>query len=139
MTNWEYSITVKTIIAICIIIAIFGFILPHWSNNRTKNIKPTTYYLKSLNLDKEIEGNFFLGSGRISGEAYYYYYQINADKSYSLNKIKAISTGRTTVKIIETSIDGPKISITHNKWNSTYIYVFYIPINSIKENYNVSI
>lgn len=43
----------------------------------------------SLDLESVIKGSFFLGCGHIGGKDYYYYYKIESDGAYTLQKAPA--------------------------------------------------
>jgi len=112
------------------------------------NFPHETYVNKSTELvslgdNTTLEGNFFLGTGSIDDEMYYFYYQKDGD-GYSFGKTKAAKA------VIYYSEDAPRIDDISCERLSRWSWVFdpvgcdllydmrdriYVPEGTIKENY----
>jgi len=107
--------------------------------------------ITSLDLGQVTEGSFFLGSGSIDGETYYYYYKYESDGGFTLqkaptkfSKIYMDSTPENSHVVISNGDVNP--TQCRNDWSDDLCrkeawviqknYVFHIPKGSIKRDYN---
>lgn len=91
------------------IIAISVGIYIHIEKNNTpyNEVEIHDSEIISIKRDKDMEGDFFLGSGQINSENYYYFYE-NTNYGVKLGKIKTENT-----YIIETDERSPEIVSVH--------------------------
>lgn len=106
------------------------------------DVKP----LYALKDNSNISGSFFLGTGSIDEDDYYYYITREEGKGYSVNKR---STGGFTyleyLSAEDCEYDEPCLVYYHDEWENKVLrffawspinwYTFYIPEGSIIENY----
>ena len=108
-----------------------------------ENILIETIQIRALGNDKNIEGSFFLGSGNISGNLKYTYLE-EKDGGVKLEQISADNT------IVFEGNNKPRIEVYCEKYTNGFVnklglftgfvkYKIYIPENSIKYDYNVSV
>lgn len=107
--------------------------------NSLKNIKwlgteKVVYEIKSLKSEVSTSGSFFLGTGHIKTEAYYFFY-VEYDKGY---KIEKIGTSITYINELEESnYDIPVLTNKKNKCELDDYYVIYIPRDYIIFDFNI--
>lgn len=97
--------------------------------------------LKTIGIDEELHGSFFLGCGSIhSDESFIYISEVDG-VGYKVQEVDI-----DKCYIIEENIEQPYLEIQKIQWldwvlkdNNFERYVFHIPPNSIKENYEVDI
>lgn len=93
--------------------------------------------LISLNLDGKTSGSFFLGTGTIDNDFYYFYYAKDKDGFITFNKRYATSYN-TRISYIDTSATiKPYVENCVNL--AERIVTFYIPRNTIKSEYNLNL
>ena len=98
----------------------------------------------ALSDNNNIEGCFFLGTGYVDSETYYYYLTENEDGGKKFAKIKA-----DNAILYDNEKENPRVEITHarsSSWIANFffitdqdIYSIYIPEGSIKYNFNVDL
>ncbi|NFH75761.1 hypothetical protein [Clostridium botulinum] len=141
----EYILaTIKGFIMGCLInfilmILIFFMINIHASK---KEVIDTTVFIKAIKDNQSINGNFFLGSGNINGEIYYYYMTCKDDNT-QIKKIK----NNDNVYMIENNIEKPKIIFYKKEFVNPKLkdmpclgtgkIKIYIPKGTLKMNYNI--
>lgn len=141
----EYILaTIKGFIIGCLInfilmLLMFFMINIHASK---KEVIDTTIFIKAIKDNKSSNGNFFLGSGNINGEIYYYYMTCKDDNT----QIKKIENN-DNVYMIENNIEKPKIIFYKKEFvNPKFKYMpclgagkvkIYIPKGALKMNYNI--
>ena len=89
-------------------------------------------------------GGFFLGSGSLKDDMYYYYLTKNEDGTKEMHKVR--SEG---VKINDSEKENPRIVIEYKQNSNPVVrfffftyrteHIIYIPPNSIKYNYNIDL
>ena len=98
----------------------------------------------ALSDNSDIDGSFFLGSGYVKEDMYYYYLVKNDDGSKEMHKIAATGT-----PVDDSETENPRI-VTEYKRNSNPVVRFffftyqeshkiYIPPKSIKYSYNIDL
>lgn len=98
----------------------------------------------ALSDNSNLDGSFFLGSGYVKEDMYYYYLTENDDGSKTMYKIPATGT-----PVDDTEAENPRI-VTEYKRNSNPVVRFffctynethkiYIPPKSIKYSYNIDL
>jgi len=97
---------------------------PEWYESEIVEVQYDHIY--SLKLNNEVSGHFFLGSGKVGTDSYYYFYIKNSHDAYQLTKVKA--DGSVYLK----ESDGiPKV-VERKDANSTEIYtLIYVPIGTV--------
>ena len=100
----------------------------------------STQSLKAIGIDEDLHGSFFLGCGSINSEDKFIYIAKVDNLGYKIQEIDI-----DNCYIIEEDIEQPYLEISNVKWRDWVIkffenrYIFHIPPNSIKENYEVNI
>ena len=100
----------------------------------------STQPLKAIGIDEDLHGSFFLGCGSINSEDKFIYIAKVDNLGYKIQEIDI-----DNCYIIEEDIEQPYLEISNVKWRDWVIkffenrYIFHIPPNSIKENYEVNI
>lgn len=100
----------------------------------------STQPLKAIGIDEDLHGSFFLGCGSIDSENKFIYIAKVDNLGYKIQEIDI-----NKCYIVEEDIEQPYLEISNVKWrdwvamSSKNIYIFHIPPNSIKENYEVDI
>lgn len=142
---WQYILaTIRGLIMGCLInfismLLMFFMINIHASK---KEVIDTTIFIKAIKDNQSSNGNFFLGSGNINGEIYYYYMTCKDDNT-QIKKIK----NNDDVYIIETNSEKPKIVFYKKEFVNPHFkdimpfynekIKIYIPKGSLKTNYNI--
>lgn len=106
------------------------------------DVKP----LYALKDNSNISGSFFLGTGSVDEDNYYYYITREEGKGYSVNKMAA--GGYTYLEYLSAEgceYDEPCLVYYHDEWENKVLrffawspinwHTFYIPEGSIIENY----
>ena len=99
----------------------------------------STQPLKAIGIDEDLHGSFFLGCGSINSEDKFIYIAKVDNLGYKIQEVDI-----DNCYIVEEDIEQPYLEISNIKWRdwvvtSTGRYIFHIPLNSIKENYEVNI
>lgn len=163
-----YEIPICVFGALLIITVVLPLLIMFFSTTTTSKMVVkedifTPIVALSLSSSQE-KGNFFLGTGNISGESYYYFY-VKDNNKYRLNKVKAEETDivedsnprvekKTTVKMNKNTPGGLErflgVSVTDTNWAEEPIslfseqtvveeYTLYIPKGSIKEEFSADL
>ena len=97
---------------------------PEWYESEIVEVQYDHIY--SLKLNNEVSGHFFLGSGKVGTDSYYYFYIKNDHDAYQLTKVKA--DGNVYLK---ESNDIPKVEERKDA-KSTEIYtLIYVPVGTV--------
>jgi hypothetical protein len=131
---------------LCIVFLILDPVLRIKDINITEDV---AYEIYSINDNIELNGRFTLGTGRIEGIDYYYFYK-NTKNGYKVSKIEA-----TSVYIQETDKRKPQLTYKYHKyiypdWYKKYfilnpnphdqeIITIYVPKNTIKQRYTLDL
>lgn len=109
----EDTITKKSIISFVVILALsLGISIPLETKCYYSQYENVVYEIKSLKSEVGASGKFFLGSGHIETRAYYFFY-VEYDKGYTIEKIP---TSRTYITALEESeYDAPVLTNKKNK------------------------
>ena len=100
----------------------------------------STQPLKAISTDENLHSSFFLGCGSINSEDKFIYIAKVDNLGYKIQEVDI-----DNCYIIEEDIEQPYLEISNVKWRdwvTKYFenrYIFHIPPNSIKENYEVNI
>ena len=99
----------------------------------------STQPLKAIGIDEDLHGRFFLGCGSINSEDKFIYIAKVDNLGYKIQEVDI-----DKCYIIEENIEQPYLEISKIKWRDWVVtskdrYIFHIPPNSIKENYEVNI
>ena len=100
----------------------------------------STQPLKAIGIDEDLHGSFFLGCGSINSEDKFIYIAKVDNLGYKIQEVDI-----DDCYIVEENIEQPYLEISNIKWRDWVIkffdnrYIFHIPPNSIKENYEVNI
>ena len=100
----------------------------------------STQPLKAIGIDEDLHGSFFLGCGSINSEDKFIYIAKVDNLGYKIQEVDI-----DNCYIVEEDIEQPYLEISNVKWRDWVIkffenrYIFHIPPNSIKENYEVNI
>ena len=100
----------------------------------------STQPLKAIDIDEDLHGSFFLGCGSINSEDKLIYIAKVDNLGYKIQEVDI-----DNCYIVEEDIEQPYLEISNVKWRDWVIkffdnrYIFHIPPNSIKENYEVNI
>lgn len=100
----------------------------------------STQPLKAIGTDEDLHGSFFLGCGSIDSEDKFIYITKVDNLGYKVQEVDI-----DNCYIVEEDIEQPYLEISNIKWRdwvATFFedrYIFHIPPNSIKENYEVDI
>ena len=100
----------------------------------------STQPLKAIGIDEDLHGSFFLGCGSINSEDKFIYIAKVDNLGYKVQEVDI-----DDCYIVEEDIEQPYLEISNVKWRDWVIkffdnrYIFHIPPNSIKENYEVNI
>ena len=100
----------------------------------------STQPLKAIGIDENLHSSFFLGCGSINSEGKFIYIAKVDNLGYKIQEVDI-----DNCYIIEEDIEQPYLEISNVKWRdwvTKYFenrYIFHIPPNSIKENYEVNI
>ena len=146
-TNQEESFIIKIILGSGL--SILGFLLSFMIIAFITDIVATfkgdyttisTQPLKAIGIDEDLHGSFFLGCGSINSEDKFIYIAKVDNLGYKIQEIDI-----DNCYIVEEDIEQPYLEISNVKWRDWVIkffenrYIFHIPPNSIKENYEVNI
>lgn len=98
-----------------------------------------TQPLKAIGIDEDLHGSFFLGCGSINSEDKFIYIAKVDNLGYKIQEVDI-----DNCYIVEEDIEQPYLEISNIKWRDWVVtskdrYIFHIPPNSIKENYEVNI
>ena len=98
----------------------------------------------ALSDNSNLNGSFFLGSGYVEENMYYYYLTENNDGSKTMRKISAMGT-----PVDDTETENPRIVTEYTRNSSPVVRFFfftynethkiYIPPKSIKYSYNIDL
>lgn len=100
----------------------------------------STQPLKAIGTDEDLHGSFFLGCGSIDSEDKFIYIAKVDNLGYKVQEVDI-----DNCYIVEEDIEQPYLEISNIKWRDWVVtsfedrYIFHIPPNSIKENYEVDI
>lgn len=99
----------------------------------------STQPLKAIGIDEDLQGSFFLGCGSINSEDKFIYIVKVDNLGYKVQEVDI-----DDCYIVEENIEQPYLEISNIKWRDWVVtsndrYIFHIPPNSIKENYEVNI
>lgn len=100
----------------------------------------STQPLKAIGTDEDLHGSFFLGCGSIDSEDKFIYITKVDNLGYKVQEVDI-----DNCYIVEEDIEQPYLEISNIKWRDWVAtsfedrYIFHIPPNSIKENYEVDI
>ena len=99
----------------------------------------STQPLKAIGIDEDLHGSFFLGCGSINSEDKFIYIVKVDNLGYKVQEVDI-----DDCYIVEENIEQPYLEISNIKWRDWVVtshdrYIFHIPPNSIKENYEVNI
>ena len=146
-TNQEESFIIKIILGSGL--SILGFLLSFMIIAFITDIIATfkgdyttisTQPLKAIGIDEDLHGSFFLGCGSINSEDKFIYIAKVDNLGYKIQEVDI-----DDCYIVEEDIEQPYLEISNVKWRDWVIkffenrYIFHIPPNSIKENYEVNI
>jgi hypothetical protein len=109
----------KLFLLACILLCIFA-------TSCSEKPKEHTYNLLSLDLQNSLEGQFFLGSGMINNDSYFFFYTEDEHGLCQLNKVY--------YRYLSFYQDGGKTAT----YTIEYVWVLHIPKNSIKENFKLN-
>jgi len=97
---------------------------PEWYESEIIEVQYDHIY--SLRLNNEVSGHFFLGSGKVGSDSYYYFYIKNDHDAYQLTKVKADGS-----VYLKESNETPKVEERKDA-KSTEIYtLIYVPIGTV--------
>jgi len=97
---------------------------PEWYESEIIEVQYDHIY--SLKLNNEVSGHFFLGSGKVGSDSYYYFYIKNDHDAYQLTKVKADGS-----VYLKESNETPKVEERKDA-KSTEIYtLIYVPIGTV--------
>ena len=119
---------------------IIGFIINLIAAFQGDYITISTQPLKAIGTDEDLHGRFFLGCGSINSENKFIYIAKVDNLGYKVQEVDI-----DNCYIIKEDIEQPYLEISNIKWRDWVIgsfenrYIFHIPPNSIKENYEVNI
>lgn len=142
----EEGFIIKTIFSSAIFILgfllsfmIIAFIINMIAAFQGNYVTISTQPLKAIGIDEDLHGSFFLGCGSINSEDKFIYITKVDNLGYKVQEVDI-----DKCYIIEENIEQPYLEISKIKWRdwvvtSTGRYIFHIPPNSIKENYEVNI
>lgn len=131
----EDTITKKSIIVFIVILALsLGIGIPLETKCYNSQYENIVYEIKSLKSEVGSSGSFFLGSGHIEARAYYFFY-VEYDKGYTIEKIPTSSTYITALE--ESEYDAPVLTKKKNKGEWCNYYMIYIPQDYIVFDFNI--
>ena len=119
---------------------IIGFITNIIAAFKGDYITISTQPLKAIGIDENLHSSFFLGCGSINSEDKFIYIAKVDNLGYKIQEVDI-----DNCYIVEEDIEQPYLEISNVKWRDWVIksfenrYIFHIPPNSIKENYEVNI
>lgn len=118
---------------------IIGFITNIVATFRGDYVIISTQPLKAIGIDEDLHGSFFLGCGSINSEDKFIYIAKVDNLGYKIQEVDI-----DNCYIVEEDIEQPYLEISNIKWRDWIVtskdkYIFHIPPNSIKENYEVNI
>ena len=118
---------------------IISFIIDIVAESQGDYIVISTQPLKAIGTDEDLHGRFFLGCGSIDSEDKFIYIAKVDNLGYKIQEVDI-----DKCYIIEENIEQPYLEISKIKWRDWVVtskdrYIFHIPPNSIKENYEVNI
>lgn len=121
----EDKITKKSIISFIMILTLsLGISIPLETECYNSQYENIIYKIKSLKSEVGASGRFFLGSGHIETQAYYFFY-VQYDKGYRLEKITTSSTYINALE--ESEYDAPVLTKKKNKGEWDAYNIIYIP------------
>ena len=118
---------------------IIGFIIDMVAAFKGDYVIISTQPLKAIGIDEDLHGSFFLGCGSINSEDKFIYIAKVDNLGYKVQEVDI-----DDCYIVEENIEQPYLEISNIKWRDWVVtsndrYIFHIPPNSIKENYEVNI
>lgn len=131
----EDTITKKSIISFIVILALsLGIGIPLETHCYNSQYEKVVYKIKSLKSEVGASGRFFLGSGHIEARAYYFFY-VEYDKGYRIEKIPTSNTYITALE--ESEYDAPIFTNKKNKGEWCDYYMIYIPKDYIVFEFSI--
>lgn len=123
--NITDEVTHKPIMA-CVIILVLslGIGIPLETECYNSQYENVVYEIKSLKSEVGASGRFFLGNGYIKTQAYYFFY-VQYDQGYRLEKITTSSTYINALE--ESEYDTPVLTKKKNKGEWDAYNIIYIP------------
>lgn len=123
------------VISFIIIVFITDMVVAFKGDYATISTQP----LKAIGIDEDLHGSFFLGCGSINSEDKFIYIAKVDNLGYKIQEVDI-----DNCYIVEEDIEQPYLEISNVKWRDWVVisndrYIFHIPPNSIKENYEVNI
>ena len=118
---------------------IIGFIINIIAESQGDYVTISTQSLKAIGIDEDLHGRFFLGCGSVNSEDKFIYIAKVDNLGYKIQEVDI-----NDCYIVEEDIEQPYLEISNIKWRDWVVtskdrYIFHIPPNSIKENYEVNI
>ena len=118
---------------------IIAFIINKIAAFQGDNATMSTQPLEAIGIDEDLQGSFVLGCGSINSEDKFIYIVKVDNLGYKIQEVDI-----DNCYIIEEGIEQPYLEISNIKWRDWVVtsndrYIFHIPPNSIKENYEVNI
>lgn len=118
---------------------IIGFITNIVATFRGDYVIISTQSLKAIGIDEDLHSSFFLGCGSIDSKDKFIYITKVDNLGYKMQEVDI-----DDCYIVEENIEQPYLEISNIKWRDWVVtskdrYIFHIPPNSIKENYEVNI
>ena len=118
---------------------IIGFITNIVATFRGDYVIISTQSLKAICIDEDLHSSFFLGCGSIDSKDKFIYITKVDNLGYKVQEVDI-----DNCYIVEENIEQPYLEISNIKWRDWVVtskdrYIFHIPPNSIKENYEVNI
>ena len=128
-----------SILGLLLSFIIIGFITNIIAAFKGDYITISTQPLKAIGIDEDLHGRFFLGCGSINSEDKFIYIAKVDNLGYKIQEVDI-----NDCYIVEEDIEQPYLEISNIKWRDWVVtsndrYIFHIPPNSIKENYEVNI
>lgn len=128
---------------ILLVLAMIGLLATCFNVEADKYSSVTTHNLKSVSAGSNVDGSFFLGSGSVDEEQYFFY-AYEQDGWVQLDKVP-VSESRVSETV---SADEARLVITktdhYHHWlfpvrlKETHNYDFYVPEDSVVETYEIT-
>lgn len=133
------SSSIISILGLLLSFIIIGFITDIIAAFKGDYVIISTQPLKAIGIDEDLHGSFFLGCGSINSEDKFIYIAKVDNLGYKIQEVDI-----DNCYIVEEDIEQPYLEISNIKWRDWIVtskdkYIFHIPPNSIKENYEVNI
>ena len=131
----EDKITRKSIISFVVtLVLLLGISIPLETDCYNSQYETIVYEIKSLKNEVGASGRFFLGNGHIEARAYYFFY-VEYDKGYKLEKIETSSTYINALE--ESEYETPTLTKKKNKGEWDAYNIIYIPQDYIVFEFNI--